>query len=108
MFSLFNLFGKSSEKEHEELLVLAEKIISNYVKGNEKACRKELDSLLEKIDEHIDDDDVPMSGSETKSPKRELIRSLVPYTSENVEIDQGFIDIMNRVIEALQRHSRES
>ncbi len=102
---IFSFFKKSWEGEHEEMLILAEKVIADYVRGEEERAKNELFKLLEKLDQHITMAD--LSGSNITS-KDELNKKLKEYIKEDTKLDHDLIDIMNSVISALHKHQQES
>ncbi len=112
---------KKWEKEHEQIVVLAHKVIAEYSKNNHDAAKKELEALNVLAVDHLMDEDIQFyrllkdqkrldNHTESlvdefthtfKNTKNDLMRFLTQYTRPEAILDDEFFDSFNAIVGVL-------
>ncbi len=125
MLSLFKSKNKKLverwEKEHEKLVVLGEKVIAEYVKGNEDQAKLYLKKFTDLAMDHLSSEDIEMfkllRGSNLneerlekmiedfqrsfKETKTTLMKFLAKYVKSGTPLDNDFFDTFQAVMDIL-------
>ena len=126
MLSLFESKNKKLvkkwKKEHERLVVLANKVLSSYVKGEESETRRQLKKFVDAAMEHLSDEDVELyrilrdperKDQETekyvneyyntfKDTKSTLMRFLSKYVRPETPLDEEFFETFEKIAGVLR------
>jgi len=109
------------EKEHEEIVVLAHKVIAAYSKNDHKTAKKELKALNSLAVDHVMNEDIEFykllkdqkrNDSKTelmvkeftksfKGTKIALMNFLTKYSRPETELDEEFFTTFNELVEVL-------
>ena len=124
-FSLFSSKNqklvKKWQKEHEQIVVLAHKVIAEYSKNNHDAAKKELKALNDLAIDHIMDEDIEFyrllkdqkrlnAKTEVliedftisfKGTKNALMNFLTKYTRPEAILDDEFFKSFNEIVGVL-------
>jgi ribonucleotide reductase beta subunit family protein with ferritin-like domain len=127
-FMFFSLFSskdkrlvKKWKKEHEQIVVLAHKVIAEYSKNNPEGAKKELKALNDIAVDHLMDEDIEFyrrlkdSGkldslteklikefvATFKGTKMALMDFLTKYTRPEAVLDDEFFKKFNELVEVL-------
>ncbi len=112
---------KKWHKEHEEIVVVAHKIIGAYSMNNQAEAKKYLKQLDKLVVGHVMDEDIELfrltHNNEKIDPETEklvkdfiqsfketklaLIDFLSRYTKEDVQLDETFIKQFNNIVETV-------
>ncbi len=112
---------KQWHKEHEQIVVLAHKVISEYSTHNLKAAKKELIKLNKLTVRHLMEEDIELyrllrdqgrMDAETKrlikefkntfhGTKTALMDFLTKYTHKDIELDDSFFNTFNELVGVL-------
>ncbi len=125
---LKNLFLTKNQKlvrkwegEHEQIVVLAHKVIGEYTKNNHKKAKKHLKELNSVAVDHLMNEDItfykmlrdqkrltPMAETQIKEfvksfkgTKTALMNFLATYTKEEMPLDETFFNTFNEIVEIL-------
>jgi len=125
MLSLFKSKNKKLvdrwEKEHENLVVLGNKVIAEYVKGNQEKSKFYLKQFVDQAMDHLSSEDIEMfkllrsanldnRKVETmiddfqrsfKDTKTTLMKFLSKYVKPETELDEEFFDTFQKIMEIL-------
>ncbi|WP_456432990.1 hemerythrin domain-containing protein [Nitratifractor sp.] len=123
--SLFESKGKRLvkrwNKDHEQLVVLGNKVIAEYVKGNQEGAKKTLKQFTDAAMEHLTNEDVEMYRllrdlkldnekitdlinefqDSFKETKRELMKFLSTYVKNDAPLDEAFFEAFQELMETL-------
>jgi len=114
---------KKWTKEHEQIVVLANKVIGEYVKNNHRNAKNYLKQLGNIAADHLVSEDIEFyklvkdpdrNDPETvhlvedfqtsfKDVKRTLMEFLAHYTKNETELDSEFFDTFNSIVEILAK-----
>jgi len=121
MFSIFESKNKKLvkkwKKEHEQLIVLANNVLSAYVKGEESETRRQLKKFVDVAMEHLSDEDVELyrilrdpnrkdKGMEKyidqyyatfKDTKSTLMKFLAKYVRPETPLDEEFFETFEKI-----------
>jgi hemerythrin-like domain-containing protein len=127
MFSIFSSKNKKLvkqwEKEHQEIILLAEKITDNYKSGKHGAAKKALKKLLVVAGEHLMEEDSEINHLvadkkrnnsqieyEVKKfkdsfvgVKKLILDFLWHYSQDDEDLDDEFIEKFNDIVSALAK-----
>ncbi len=112
---------KKWEKEHEQIVVLAHKVIAAYSKNDHDATKKELEALNVLAVDHLMDEDIQfyrllkdqkrvddhterLVGEFThtfRNTKNDLMRFLTHHTRPEAVLDDEFFDNFNAIVGVL-------
>jgi len=112
---------KQWQKEHEQIVVLAHKVIAGYSTHNHKAAKKALVKLNQLTVRHLMEEDIELyrllkdharMDAETKvlveefketfhGTKTALMDFLTKYTHKNSELDDAFFKTFNEIVGVL-------
>ena len=112
---------KRWEREHEQIVELAHKVIAAYVKNNHTAAKAYLRSLGGIAADHLTSEDIefykllkdPERNDEVtrkqievfqssfKDVKQTLMKFLAKYGKEETELDDTFFDTFNTIVDIL-------
>ncbi|SFV51656.1 hypothetical protein MNB_SV-3-876 [hydrothermal vent metagenome] len=112
---------KKWTKDHEEIVVLAHKVIAEYSKNNQKNAKKALKELNELAVDHVMNEDIEFyrltkdtkrltATNESmiheftktfKGTKMALMNFLTKYTKDDVVLDEEFFTGFNGIVEVL-------
>jgi len=125
-----SLFSSKNQKlvkkwmhEHEQIVVLAHKVISEYLKHDYDAAKKELEALNTLAVNHVMDEDIEFFrllredeklDSETKKLVEEFVKSfkgvkvtllnfLTKYTQPEATLDEEFFNTFNEIVSVLTK-----
>jgi len=125
---MFNFFESKSkklvkkwQKEHEELVVLGQYIVGEYVKNDHKKAKKHLTKFVDLAIDHLTSEDIelykmlndPANTDENterlakefqksfKNTKITLMKFLAKYVKPEEELDDAFFDTFNSIMEIL-------
>jgi len=113
---------KKWKKEHEQLIILANKVLSAYVKGNDEETKKELRKFIDVAMEHLSDEDIelykilhdPEQKDEGlkkyidqyyrtfKNTKSSMMRFLAKYARPETPLDDEFFDTFEKIAQTLR------
>lgn len=126
----FSLFGSKNKKlvqkwqnEHEQLVVMAHQVISDYSKNDHDAAKKTLKELNNLAVDHIMNEDIEFyklmkdkKGLDErteklmhefvdtfKSTKITLMNFLTTYTKDDAVLDETFFRTFNQIVDVLGR-----
>ena len=114
---------KKWKKEHEEIVVLAHKVIAAYSKNNQQAAKNELKALNELAVDHVMNEDIEFYRllkdkkrlddtteelvkdftATFKDTKMTLMNFLTKYSKPEVELDEEFFTTFNAIVEVLAK-----
>ncbi len=114
---------KQWKKEHENLVVLGQKVLAEYVKGNESEAKRQLKHFVDLAMDHLTSEDIEfyriLSDPERKDERTEqlieefqtsfkdtkttLMKFLAKYVRPDTELDDEFFDTFSKIIEILGR-----
>lgn len=113
---------KRWKKEHEQLIVLANKVLGAYVKGDESEAKRQLKKFVDLAMEHLSDEDIELykilhnpeqrdEGMEKyidqyyrtfKDTKSTLMRFLAKYVRPETPLDDEFFDTFEKIAQILR------
>jgi len=114
---------KKWKKEHEEIVVLAHKVIAAYSKNKQQAAKNELKALNELAVDHVMNEDIEFYRllkdkkrlddtteelvkdftATFKDTKMTLMNFLTKYSKPEVELDEEFFTTFNAIVEVLAK-----
>ncbi len=114
---------KQWKKEHENLVVLGQKVLAEYVKGNESEAKRQLKHFVDLAMDHLTSEDIEfyriLTDPERKDERTEqlieefqtsfkdtkttLMKFLAKYVRPDTELDDEFFDTFSKIIEILGR-----
>ena len=127
MFSLFESKGKKLvkrwKKEHENLVVLGNKVTAEFVKGNHEKSKMYLKQFVDQAMDHLSSEDIEMfrllrsSGLDDskmerliddfqrsfKDTKMTLMKFLAKYVKPETELDEKFFETFQTIMEILAK-----
>jgi len=109
------------EKEHENLVVLGNKVIAEYVKGNKTKTKTYLQQFVDQAMDHLTSEDIEMFKllrssnlddrkidamiddfqRSFKDTKMTLMKFLSMYVKPETELDEEFFDTFQKIMEIL-------
>ena len=125
MFTLFESKEKKMvkrwKKEHENLVILGNKVIAEYVKGNHEKSKMYLKQFVDQAMDHLMSEDIEMfkllrsSNPEDqkiekmiedfqhsfKDTKTTLMKFLAIYVKPETELDDQFFETFQKIMEIL-------
>ena len=127
MLSLFESKEKKLvkrwKKEHENLVILGNKVIAEYVKNNQEKSKMYLKQFVDQAMDHLTSEDIEMfkllrgSGLEDrkiekmiedfqrsfKDTKSTLMKFLAVYVKPETELDDQFFETFQKIMEILAK-----
>ncbi|WP_456432988.1 hemerythrin domain-containing protein [Nitratifractor sp.] len=127
MLSLFESKGKRLvkrwKKEHEQLVILGERVIAEYVKGNREEAKKALKRFTDAAMEHLTSEDIEMFRllrdsklddrkveelinefqDSFKAAKTGLMKFLATYVQADTPLDETFFDAFQKLMDVLKQ-----
>jgi len=113
---------KKWKKEHENLVILGQKVIAEYVKNNESEAKRQLKKFVDQAMDHLTSEDIEfykMLNDEDKDPRTEelidefqrtfkdtkmtLMKFLAKYVKPEVPLDDEFFDTFQKIMEILAK-----
>jgi len=113
---------KKWKKEHENLVILGQKVIAEYVKNNHDEAKQQLKKFVDQAMDHLTSEDIEffkMLNDEDKDPRTEelidefqrtfkdtkitLMKFLAKYVRPEVELDDEFFDTFQKIMEILAK-----
>ncbi len=113
---------KKWKKEHENLVILGEKVIAEYVKNEHDEAKSYLKKFVDQAMEHLTSEDIEfyrMLNSEDKDPRTEelieefqrtfkdtkinLMKFLAKYVKPETPLDDEFFDTFQKIMEILAK-----
>ena len=114
---------KKWKKEHENLVVIGQKVIAEYVKNNESESKRQLKKFVDLAMDHLTSEDIEFykllndparKDARTeqlveefqqsfKDTKTTLMKFLAKYVRPDVPLDDEFFDTFNEIMEILGR-----
>ncbi len=114
---------KQWKKEHENLVVLGQKVLAEYVKGNESEAKRQLKHFVDLAMDHLTSEDIEfyriLSDPDRKDERTEqlieefqasfkdtkttLMKFLAKYVRPDTKLDDEFFDTFSKIIEILGR-----
>ena len=112
---------KRWRKEHEELVILGQKVIGEYVKNNITNAKRYLKNFVDLAVDHLSSEDIELyrllsdpkrrdDNTERlahefqksfKDTKTTLMKFLAKYVRPETELDEEFFDTFNQIMEIL-------
>nr|WP_042203894.1 hemerythrin domain-containing protein [Nitratifractor salsuginis] len=113
---------KQWKKEHEELVILGEKVIGEYVKNNQEATKRYLKKFVDMAVDHLGSEDIEMFKmlrdtdmndkkveelifqfqNSFKDTKMTLMKFLAKYVRDDAQFDEEFFDTFQNILEILK------
>ena len=113
---------KKWKKEHENLVIIGEKVIAEYVKNNESEAKRQLKHFVDLAMDHLTSEDIEfyrMLSDEDKDPrtvelieefqktfkdtKINLMKFLAKYVRPEIQLDDEFFDTFQKIMEILAK-----
>ena len=113
---------KKWKKEHENLVILGQKVIAEYVKNNESEAKRYLKKFVDQAMDHLTSEDIEfyrMLNDDEKDPRTEelieefqrtfkdtktqLMKFLAKYVRPEVKLDDEFFDTFQKIMEILAK-----
>ncbi len=113
---------KKWKKEHENLIILGQKVIAEYVKNNESEAKRYLKKFVDQAMDHLTSEDIEfyrMLNDDEKDPRTEelieefqrtfkdtktqLMKFLAKYVRPEVKLDDEFFDTFQKIMEILAK-----
>ena len=113
---------KKWKKEHENLVILGQKVIAEYVKNNESEAKRQLKKFVDQAMDHLTSEDIEfyrMLNDDDKDPRTEelieefqrtfkdtkttLMKFLAKYVRPEVPLDDEFFDTFQKIMEILAK-----
>ncbi len=113
---------KKWKKEHENLIILGQKVIAEYVKNNESEAKRQLKKFVDQAMDHLTSEDIEfyrMLNDDDTDPRTEelidefqrtfkdtkttLMKFLAKYVRPEVPLDDEFFDTFQKIMEILAK-----
>ena len=113
---------KKWKKEHENLVILGQKVIAEYVKNNESEAKRQLKKFVDQAMDHLTSEDIEfyrMLNDDDTDPRTEelidefqrtfkdtkttLMKFLAKYVRPEVPLDDEFFDTFQKIMEILAK-----
>ena len=113
---------KKWKKEHENLVIIGQKVIAEYVKNNHDEAKRQLKKFVDQAMDHLTSEDIEffkMLNDEDKDPRTEelidefqrtfkdtkitLMKFLAKYVRPEVPLDDEFFDTFQKIMEILAK-----
>jgi ubiquinone/menaquinone biosynthesis C-methylase UbiE len=114
---------KKWKKDHENLVIIGQKVIAEYVKNNESEARRQLKKFVDLSMDHLTSEDIEfykmLNDSEKKDPRTEelieefqrtfkdtkttLMKFLAKYVRPETPLDDEFFDTFQKIMEILAK-----
>ena len=114
---------KKWKKDHENLVIIGQKVIAEYVKNNESEARRQLKKFVDQAMDHLTSEDIEfyrmLNDSENKDPRTEelieefqrtfkdtkttLMKFLAKHVRPETPLDDEFFDTFQKIMEILAK-----